>query len=364
MTLNMQHYLKVVGNGQRTARGLTHSEAEAIMELILNGQASPTQIGALMAILRIKEESAEELAAFGSVLRRYCQRVELELPYLIDICVPYDGRAKSPILILPAACIAAGCGVQVALHGRTGGKTGPKFGVGIGDVLAALGIPHQLSLEEAADLLSTTGVAYVDATQYAPHLEQFNPLRRDYGMRSFFNTIEKLTNPFGAKTALLGVFHGPVLMRVAQAMQTQYERGVVVQGPEGSIEILTSRRSPLVEFDHSQNSALREWTVDPAEWGWWEKMDDPISELTPTSNALLTEALIEPSNQNPTLATYRRSTLMTAALMIYTAGKATSFTEGLILAEASLTNGTAQKTLHTWQQTSQSLCKIYGGATQ
>ncbi|MBI5929743.1 MAG: TraR/DksA C4-type zinc finger protein [Chloroflexi bacterium] len=105
----MQHYLKVVGNGQRTARGLTHSEAEVSMELI----ASPAQIGALMAILRIKEES-----------------VEVELPYLADICVPYDGGAKSPILILAAAFIAVACGVQVALHGRAGGKTGPKFDIG------------------------------------------------------------------------------------------------------------------------------------------------------------------------------------------------------------------------------------------
>ncbi len=350
MTLNMQHYLKVVGNGQRTARSLTHPEAEAIMELILNGHASPTQIGALMAILRIKEESAEELAAFASVLRRHCQRVEVELPYLVDICVPYDGRAKSPILILAAAFIAAGGGVQIALHGRVGGKTGPKFGIGLGDVLAAVGIPHQLPLEDAAGLLQTRGVAYVDASQYAHRLEEFNALRRDYGMRSFFNTIEKLTNPFGAKAALLGVFHGPVLRRVAQAMQTLYERGVAVQGPEGSIEILTNRRSQLVEFDHSQNSDLTEWTIDPAELGWWEKIDYPVAELTPTSNALLTLALIDPSNHDPALEAYRCSTLMTAALMIYTAGKATPFGEALTLAQRSLSDGTALNTLH---QTSQ-----------
>jgi anthranilate phosphoribosyltransferase len=327
------------------------------MELVLNGEGSPTQLGALMAILRIKEESAEELAAFASVLCRYSQRVELDLPHLIDICVPYDGRAKSPILILAAAFIAAGCGVYVGLHGRSEQKTGPKFGIGIGDIWASLNIPHNLSLEAAAQFLQETGVAYVDAAQFAP-LEQFNEIRRDYGMRSFFNTIEKLMNPFGAKTALLGIFHGPVLMRVAQAMQSQYERGVVVQGPEGSIEILTSRRSQLVEFNRHQNDELVEWVIDPALLGWWEKIEDAPAELTAASNAELTELLINPSNQTSQLEIYRHSTLMTAALMIYSAGKAESFGKALTLAETSLNNGAAQKILTTLRQTSLTLNPI------
>src|SRR5258707_8972269 len=143
----MQRYLKIIGNGQRTARDLTLDEAESALTLIMEGQASLPQVAAFMAALRIKEESAEELSVFARVLRHYCQTMPLTIPNLVDICVPYDGRSRLPSLIPAAALIAASAGARDVLHGRTGQNTPPKFGVGVGDILSSLGIRVNSPLE-------------------------------------------------------------------------------------------------------------------------------------------------------------------------------------------------------------------------
>ena len=110
----MQQYLKIVGNGQRTMRDFTAAEAETTMERVLSGQASDSQVAALMAALRIKEESTTELATFTEVMRRYSQRLNSVQPHTVEVCVPYDGRTRTPILLAAAVFLAAACGARCA----------------------------------------------------------------------------------------------------------------------------------------------------------------------------------------------------------------------------------------------------------
>jgi len=346
----MQQYLKIVGNGQRTARDLTAEEAEAAFTLIMERQASLPQVAAFMAALRIKEESADELAVFGQVLRRYCQQTPLSMPHLVDICVPYDGRSKHLSFIPAAALIAASAGARVVLHGRCGGLTPPKFGFSVGDILSALDIAVDLPLETAGLLLldDSIGVTYVDVSQFAPALEYFNPVRFDYGMRSFFNTIEKLINPFHAPNAITGVFHGPVLERVAAAMQQQgYKRGLAVQGTEGAIDVMTSRRTPIIEF--VRDGSFQSWSIDPANYGGWSHEQAPEIPVTAQSNAKLTQQLLTPRLTIPRLEPYRQGALLTAALMVYASGKSSSYAEALESVESALTSGGVSARFLRWQ---------------
>lgn len=342
----MQRFLKIVGNGRKTARDLTTVEAEEAFEMVLSGHASQAQTAAFMAALRIKEESADELTVFTRILRRYCQRIEHVQPDLVDICVPYDGRSKTPLLIPASALIAAAAGAKIGLHGRLGQTLPPKFGVGIGDVLRCLGVAVDCTLDEAEKVLSEVGVAFVVSEKFAPCLSSFDQIRLDYGMRSFFNTIEKLVNPFNAGVGMVGVFHQPVMRRVAQAIQAQgYARGLVVQGPEGSVEVLTSRRNPIVEFQG--DAALTEWNVDPASFGWWERIDETRS-FDPKTNADLTVQLLHPTQATP----YQRSALITAALILYASGKAATFEAGQAMAQQSLHTGAALERLKLWREAS------------
>lgn len=352
----MQHFLKIVGNGQRTARDLTAEEAESAFTLIMERQASLPQVAAFMAALRIKEESAEELAVFTRVLRRYCQQNHLSIPHLVDICVPYDGRSKHFSLILAAALIAASAGARVVLHGRCGRSTPPKFGLGVGDILSHLDIVASLPVEAAGTLLldDAVGVTYVDVAQFAPALEYFNPVRFDYGMRSFFNTIEKLVNPFNAPNALVGVFHGPVLERVAAAMRQQgYQRGIAVQGTEGAIDVMTNRRTPLIEFVGAGD--LQPWSIDPAKFGGWSNDGETNLPITTQTNADLTRQILAPRTMISSLEPFRRGALLTAAIMVYASGKAASYAEALESAEAALSSGDAAARLTRWQTQSTQL---------
>ncbi len=342
----MQPYLKIVGNGRKTARDFTITEAEEAFGMVMNGQASLAQVAVLMSVMRIKEESIEELAVFTRILRLYCQQLPESQPNLVDICIPYDGRGKIPLLIPAAALIAAAAGAKVGLHGRLGQVLPPKFGVGIGDVLQCLGVAVNASLEDAAKILSQVGVSFVVSEQFAPCLTRFDPIRLDFGMRSFFNTIEKLINPFNAETCMVGVFHQPVMKRVAQAAQAQgYARGLVVQGPEGSVEALTSRRNPVVEF--RGDSPFIEWAVNPADLNWWSRIEDPLV-YTPQMNADLTVELLNPLGTSH----YQRSTLLTAALILYASGKSATFENGLQTARETLESGAALEQLKLWRKIS------------
>ncbi len=342
----MQRFLKIVGNGRKTARDFTVAEAEEAFGMVMNGQASLAQVVVLMAAMRIKEESVDELAVFTRLLRPYCERLTQRQPDLVDICIPYDGRTKIPLLIPASALIAAAAGAKVGLHGRLGQVLPPKFGIGVGDVLQCLGVAVDSSLQDAEKILNQVGMAFVVSEKFAPCLTKFDQIRLDFGMRSFFNTIEKLVNPFNAETAMVGVFHQPVMRRVAQAAQAQgYARGLVVQGPEGSVEALTSRRNPIVEF--RGDAPFTEWTVDPAAFDWWGRIEDPRS-VTPQMNADLTVELLSPTEANP----YQRSTLLTAALILYASGKATTFEDGLQMARESLESGAALERLKLWREVS------------
>jgi anthranilate phosphoribosyltransferase len=343
----MQRFLKIVGNGQRTMRDLTADEAVQVMEMVLNGTANDVQVAVLMAAQRIKEESQTELTAFTQVMRRYSEHATVTPPHTVDVCVPYDGRAKTPVLLAASIFIAAACGVHVGLHGRVGLNTPPKFGVGVGDVLAALNIPVNLSLPQAVEMLQKTQLAFVTTDQFVPKIEKYMHIRHDYGMRSFFNTVEKLLNPFGASSALVGIYHYPVMRRVAESMQALgYTRGLAIQGAEGSIDVLVSRRTPVLEFSE-MNSEITEWALDPNEFGWWEAALERTESFTPQEQAELTLKILNP--KETLLPYYRRGTTLTAALTIYAAGCASSVVEGVKQATEALENGAALARLKSLQ---------------
>lgn len=377
----MQDFIKIVGNGRKTARDLSVEEASAAMSLIMEGPATPGQTAVFMAALRIKEESSEELAAFATTLRRYCRTIEVERENLVDLCLPYDGRSKALALTPAAACIAAAGGAALVMHGRLGSTTPPKFGLGIGDTLAALGINVMCSLENAARLLhcENIGLAFVSSDQFASHLEQLNQIRFEYGLRSFFNSIEKLLNPCNASAGIAGVFHGPVLTRVATALTAQgYQRGLAVHGPEGSIDVLTSRITKIVEFGMPESEAQTQltWAINPADFGWrsaieqktcsahayapnqpanpMNEAEDEQSQISAVQNADLTLRLLR--NQNtPDLEEARRSAILSASLMLYAAGRVSSIKAGMDLTTDALTSGEALRRLKCWREASQHL---------
>lgn len=356
----MHDFIKIVGNGRKTARDMTFAEASQAMTLIMEGQATPVQTAAFLAALRIKEETAEELAGFTAVLRCYCHRATVERPELIDLCLPYDGRTKSLSLTPAAACIAAAGGAAISLHGRLGATTPPKFGFGVGDTLEALGVPVDLSLQAAAEGLANPelGLGFVSTWRFAPALEQFNNLRLEYGLRSFFNSIEKLLNPFGATTALVGVFHQPVMFKIALALQAQnYKKGLAVHGPEGSLDVVPTRLTKIVEVQSAWSEPLS-WSIEPGEYGLrakhetLEEAEQDTPALTAQQNTALTLELLQPASRRETLElrNYRAGVVLSAALLLQAAERVENIGAGLQLAQELVNSGAALDRLERWKK--------------
>ena len=382
--MQMQDFIKIAGNGRKTARDMTYDEAAAAMTLIMEGQATEGQLAAFMAVLRIKEESSDELAAFAAVMRRYCHTVKVERARLVDVCLPYDGRSKAFSLTPAAACIAAAGGAAVALHGRLGAITPPKFGLGVGDTLAALGLSATATSAQAAHLLENpqVGLAFVATEQFAPRLEAFNQVRNDYGLRSFFNSIEKLLNPFGAEIGIAGVFHGPVLAKIANVLAGQgYRRGLAVHGPEGSIDVLTSRATRLVELEIP--NPAQSWTIDPADFGWrthpqaepsgYAAPNQPantthdiegeaaLPALSAKENAELTEQILRnTTSHDPAWESTQRGAILSAALLLYAAGQSEDYKGAVDLAEQILKSGAALARLENWRRATTSINYLAG----
>jgi anthranilate phosphoribosyltransferase len=132
--------------------------------------------------------------------------------------------------------------------------------------------------------------------------------------------------------------------------QHGYQHGIAVQGPEGALDVLTTRRTPLMEFNAAD--ALQSWTIDPAEYGGWGQDERFEMDVTPQTCATFTRHIIDPHSSTRELDTFRRGALLTAALMIYASGLATTFADGFNRAHAALTSGAAAQRLAHWQQVS------------
>jgi anthranilate phosphoribosyltransferase len=234
---------------------MTIDEARRAASLILAAAATPAQVGAFLIALRVKEETAEELAGFTLALREKCQTA-MDLPGpLVDCAGAYDGRIRSLPTGVAAALVATRAGVCSLFHGTRGLG---RAGVVPGDILSALtggkGAP---------------GIAYVDQTEYSPALAALKSLRNELGLRTAFNSAEKLVslahNTQSLRSVLIGVFHGPYLERMARAaVLSGLESGMVIQGLEGSDDLPATRDSSVCEFDHGE---IRRWNVELSSLG-------------------------------------------------------------------------------------------------
>ena len=191
----MQAILKKLVEGN----GLTRSEATLVMRALMEGSATPAQIGALLIALRIKGETVEEVTGFVQEMRARLVPVPVHRKPLLDTCGAGGSTCKVFNVSTAAALVAAAAGVAVAKHGNRGVTSK----CGSADVLEALGIPVQLEPERAAECLRQTGFMFLYAPAMHPALKRVQPVRRALGFRTIFNLAGPLANP--ARPAAMAV---------------------------------------------------------------------------------------------------------------------------------------------------------------
>ena len=213
---------------------LGQEEAGTVMELIMDGEATPAQIAALLIAMRLKGETVEEIAGFARAMRSKALPVRTGHRTVVDTCGTGGDGVNTFNISTAAALVVAGCGVPVAKHGNRSVSSR----CGSADVLEALGVKISLSPREAEECLESLGIAFLFAPSLHVAMKHAAGPRREIGVRTVFNLLGPLTNPVGANAQVLGVFSGELAPKLAGVLaRLGTTRSFVLHGAGGTDEI-------------------------------------------------------------------------------------------------------------------------------
>jgi anthranilate phosphoribosyltransferase len=309
---------------------LTRDQACAAMEQILAGEATASQIAGLAVALRMKGETADEIAGMAQAMRGRVAPIRTRRGPLLDTCGTGGDNAGTFNISTTVAIATASCGVAVAKHGNraVSSRTGSA------DVLESLGVRIDLTPERAARSLDLLGITFLFAPNYHTALRHALAPRRELGVRTVFNVLGPLTNPAGAKRQLLGVYSDTLVRPVAEVLQLLgSERAWVVHGRDGLDELSVFAVNHVAEL---ADGRIREFEVDPARLGLGNTDRSGVAGGVAAENAARIRAVFagEPGSGRDIVV------LNTAAALVV-AGAATSIEQGVELASQALDSGAA-----------------------
>ncbi|WP_457627127.1 anthranilate phosphoribosyltransferase [Persephonella sp.] len=230
----MLQFLKKVGAGKKKFKDLSREEAYQAEKKIISGEATDIQIGAFWSAERIKYASVEELKGFIDLHREYMETVPVAVKTL-DIAINYDGKDRS-IHILPASIfIAAASGAYLSGHGAE--DVPSKYGITYHQVLEKMGAKTPSKLETVAKTVEETGFGFAHQRLFAQKLFNLLPKRREFGLRTYHNTMERMLNPFNTDRVITGVSHPPYIQKYTElARHVGMNRITVFKSLEGGVE--------------------------------------------------------------------------------------------------------------------------------
>ena len=312
---------------------LSRDAAEAAFSLIMEGDATPSQIGGFLMALRTRGEVLDEYAAAASVMRAKCHKVNAPKGAM-DI-VGTGGDGKSTLNISTAtALVVAGANVIVAKHGNR--NLSSKSGAG--DVFTELGLDVMIEADRVQSVLDKTGIAFMMAPMHHPAMRHVMPTRQELGTRTVFNILGPLTNPAGVKRQLTGAFSADLLRPMAETLQALgSERAWLVHGSDGTDEIAISGPTKVVGL---ANDRIDAFEIHPEDAGLDERPFDEIIGGTPAHNAAALTALLDGA-----ASAYRDAVLLNAAAALVVAGDGDDLKEGVARAKESIDSGAAKAKL-------------------
>lgn len=313
---------------------LAEKEAEEAMATIMEGQATPAQIGAFLAALRLKGETVAEVTGFARAMRARATRLETRHSVFIDTCGTGGDGAGTFNISTAAALVVAACGLPVAKHGNRSVSSH----CGSADVLEALGVAVDLTPERAARCLDEVGLAFLFAPTYHRAMRHAAGPRREIGIRTVFNLLGPLCNPAAAPVQVVGVYDGQLVETVARVLgRLGSRRAFVVHGSDGLDEVTVTGPTLVAEL---ADGAVRTYTFDPKEVGIpYARLAD-LQGGDAATNAAIIRAVLE-GEAGPR----RDIVLLNAAFALVAGGLAADVAEGLALAAAAIDTGKARAKL-------------------
>lgn len=313
---------------------LAYAEAEAVMDEIMSGQATPVQMSAYLTALALKGETIDEITASAAGMRAHCIKLLHNLDVLEIVGTGGDGSNSFNISTTSSLVIAAG-GVPVAKHGNRAASSKS----GAADVLEALGVKITLTPERSAEILKKINICFLFAQNYHIAMKYVAPIRKELGIRTVFNILGPLSNPAGANMELMGVYDQSLVEPLAQVMANLgVNRGMVVYGQDSLDEISMCAPTSVCEI---RDGKFTSYEITPEQFGYERCEKGTLTGGTPAENAEITKAILKGEEKGPK----RQAVCLNAGAALYIAGKAASIEEGVKLAESLIDSGAALKKL-------------------
>ncbi|MDO5817478.1 MAG: anthranilate phosphoribosyltransferase [Eubacteriales bacterium] len=313
---------------------LAYAEAEAVMDEIMSGQATPVQMSAYLTALSLKGETIDEITASAAGMRAHCIKLLHNLDVLEIVGTGGDGSNSFNISTTSSLVIAAG-GVPVAKHGNRAASSKS----GAADVLEALGVKITLTPERSAEILKKINICFLFAQNYHIAMKYVAPIRKELGIRTVFNILGPLSNPAGANMELMGVYDQSLVEPLAQVMANLgVNRGMVVYGQDSLDEISMCAPTSVCEI---RDGKFTSYEITPEQFGYERCEKGALTGGTPAENAEITKAILKGEEKGPK----RQAVCLNAGAALYIAGKAASIEEGVKLAESLIDSGAALKKL-------------------
>ena len=320
---------------------LAYAEAEAVMDEIMSGQATPVQMSAYLTALALKGETIDEITASAAGMRAHCIKLLHNLDVLEIVGTGGDGSNSFNISTTSSLVIAAG-GVPVAKHGNRAASSKS----GAADVLEALGVKITLTPERSAEILKKINICFLFAQNYHIAMKYVAPIRKELGIRTVFNILGPLSNPAGANMELMGVYDQSLVEPLAQVMANLgVNRGMVVYGQDSLDEISMCAPTSVCEI---RDGKFTSYEITPEQFGYERCEKGALTGGTPAENAEITKAILKGEEKGPK----RQAVCLNAGAALYIAGKAASIEEGVKLAESLIDSGAALKKLEEFIQKS------------
>ena len=311
-------------------RDLTRNEAREVMDGVMRGEATPAQIGGFLIALRLKGETADEIAGCAEAMRAHVLPVRPSRADLVDTAGTGGDGAHTLNISTAAALVAAAAGAAVAKHGNRAVSSAS----GSADALEALGFDLEQAPERIAQSIDELGFGFMFAPTHHPAMRHAAPVRRELATRTVFNVLGPLTNPAGARAQVVGVYAPELVGTLADVLsRLGARRAFVVHGAAG-IDELSPAGPNLVGEVVDGDVRMRE--IDPLELGVPRCAPEELTGGSPAENAAAIRAIFEGADGGR-----RDAILLNAAGAIAAGGHAKDLGDGLGYAREALESGAA-----------------------
>ena len=322
--------LKSIIGKVATGATLSRDEAALAFDAMMSGEATPSQMGALLMALRVRGETVEEITGAVTVMREKMLRVAAP-PDAIDVVGTGGDASGSYNISTCAAFIVAGAGVPVAKHGNRALSSRS----GSADVLAALGVKIELAPDAVGRCISEAGIGFMFAPAHHPAMKNVGPTRVELGTRTIFNLLGPLSNPAGVKRQMVGVFSRQWVEPLANVLKNLgSESAWVVHGSDGLDEVTSAGPTHVAALE---NGTVRSFEITPEDVGVARAMPDMLRGGDAEENA---RALLDVLKGKQ--GAFRDVALLNAAAGLVVAGRAKDLKQGFALAAKSIDTGEAE----------------------